>query len=754
MISFAHVRAKRLTGIARRAGVLMVALAVSAGIGALAQNSSLAEPSLDVVMYLAEDSTAEFFYSDEFGNFSAENSVRLPVLQGVNNLSIPLRGKETSESFSQRLDPCECNSPVAISRLNLSTPLLRNSVSATSWVLGPDIASISTEGSVVTLRSIGGGIDPYVVLFMDVDDFSARGELRAFIAGFVVSLVLSGALFLASRTMVQRRKYLATRLTDAPRRFARVSRAPGWLVAVSATLISLAAVQQVWGAWTTGATIDEPLHVGHLTNYFASGNYSSSAYGPATSLLGHSLNVVLGFEQWGQVSSTAEAYAGRHLAIALLGITGLVSVGLVGRVLFDSWRWGVVTASLLAAIPLWVGHSMFNIKDVPLATGFTMVTAGLALLLSHLGSTVVRILLGLGFLGGGAFLAVGTRPGSVAIIAVSIAVALALWLLVSSRRWPSRTRLLGYIGAGVLGSFVVGILVLVSGPAVWSSLARSVDFPWDGWNLYGGERVESNPGLVTLVGVFASYLPLVILVLVVMGVAGGIVSVTRLLVVRRSWHNQDTVVALVFIQGLGAFAAVAVLDPVIYDGGRQILFVVPALAVIATLGFHGILTWVRRNFPSPFLETNLLAAVVAVGLVVPAIDQIRLFPYNYSYYNVVAQGAGVNGSWETDYWGSSIREAAEAIAPGDPVTCRSVGDLNLSIGSLEPCPILAPYVRDSAVAKDSRLEENHFWVIRSERTLSWFGPISSDNCEFHSQVTRPLRGEDVSMAWVYQCEDR
>ena len=733
---------------------VVATLGLSAGAGYLAQNSSLAEPSLDVVMYLAEDSTAEFFYSDEYGNLSAENAVRLPVFKGVNNLSIPLRSKGISESFSQRLDPCECNSPVAISRLKLSTPLLSLSVPETSWVLGPDIASISTEGSVVTLRSIEGGIDPHVALFLEVEDFSARGELQAFIAGFVVSLVLSGALFLTSRAMVQRRNYLATRLTDAPRRFARVSRAPGWLVAVSATLITIAAVQQVWGAWASGATIDEPLHVGHLTNYFASRNYSSSAYGPATSLLGHSLNVVLGFEQWGQVSSTAEAYAGRHLVIALLGIMGLVSVGLVGRVLFDSWRWGVVTSSLLAAIPMWVGHSMFNIKDVPLATGFTMVTAGLVLLLSHVGSTVVRMLLGFGFLVGGAFLAVGTRPGSAALITVSIAVALVLWVLMSSQRWPSRFRLLGYIGAGVLASIVVGLLILVSGPAVWSSLERSVDFPWDGWNLYGGERVESNPGLATLVGVFASYFPLVILVLVVMGVVGGIVSVTRSLVIRRSWHTRDTVVALVFIQGLGAFGAVALLDPVIYDGGRQIFFVVPALAVIATLGLHGILTWVRRSSPSPFLATNIVAAVVAVGLVVPSLDQIRLFPYNYSYYNVVAQGAGVNGSWETDFWGSSIREAATVVASGDPVTCQSVGDLNFSISSLEPCGILEPYVGGNAVAPLSTLPDRHFWVLRMERTLAIHGPVTSDNCEFHSQVTRPLRGEDLSMAWVYQCEDR
>jgi hypothetical protein len=218
-------------------------------------------------------------------------------------------------------------------------------------------------------------------------------------------------------------------------------------------------------------------------------------------------------------------------------------------------------------------------------------------------------------------------------------------------------------------------------------------------------------------------------------------------------HSALVGIILVLVQALAPFMAVALFDSVIYDGGRQVLFIVPAFAVLATYGFHFLLG-VLGSLPHHKTATRVLAGVVVLGLMAPMVNQVQLFPYNYSFYNVIAQGAGINGSWETDYWGSSIREAAEVVAPGDPVTCRSVGDLNLNIGELEPCPILAPYVGGSAVAKESVLQENHFWVIRIERTLNLHGPTASDNCEFHSQVTRPLRGEDVSMAWAYQCEDR
>ena len=51
-----------------------------------------------------------------------------------------------------------------------------------------------------------------------------------------------------------------------------------------------------------------------------------------------------------------------------------------GRVLLRSWRWGLVAAAVLAAIPMWTGHEMFNVKDVPVATGHTLVTLALILL--------------------------------------------------------------------------------------------------------------------------------------------------------------------------------------------------------------------------------------------------------------------------------------------------------------------------------------------------------------------------------------
>ena len=747
------VRGSRLPGLVLVAGAFCATLGLSVGVGHLAAQSSLAEPSLNVVLYLVEDSTLEIFPSDEYGNISGEVSQRFPVVAGVNNLEIPLSDPTFTHALLQRLDPCECDTPVAISRLSLSAPVLTEQVPVSSWVFAGDIQDTRNEGTVLELRAAPGFLDPQIILYMQVDEFSDRAEQRAFWMVFIGTFALVGGISLSVGRWTNVRRDPANRRYTAPRRRLRPMGVPVLVLSGASLLLTVGLVLQFAGAWSSGVTVDEPLHLEHLREFFETGVYSSSAYGPATSLLGHLANIALGAETWGIVEATAEAYSVRHLAVAGLGAIGVSAVAIISRVLLGSWQWAVVGAAMLVSIPLWVGHSMFNIKDIPLAAGYTMVTAALVLVVSQVWTLRARISLGLVLFIAGCLSAIGTRPASAVLIAVSSLVAVVLWLAMVSSGWRSQTRwaLIGGLTLG-LGAVTVAILATF-GPILWESIERSTDFPWEGWNLYGGERIESRPGVMALVGVTASYLPIIIVVLSIVGVALGVSRFLRAVVTRQLLHPAVVGIALVLVQALGAFIAVALFDPVIYDGGRQMLFVVPALAVLATFGFHFLLE-ALRNLPHYKTASGLLAGVVMVGLMVPMVNQVQLFPYNYSFYNVIAQGAGVNGSWETDYWGSSVREAAEVVAPGDPVTCRSVGDLNFNIGSLEPCGALAPYAGDSAVAKESELRDNHFWVIRIERSLAGYGPIGSDNCQFHSQVTRKLRGEDVSMAWVYQCEDR
>ena len=748
------VRGSRLQGLVLVAGAVAATLGLSVGAGHLAARSSLADPSLNVTMYLVEDSKAEFFYSDEFGNFTAENSSAFPVLRGVNSLRLPLASIPIRESFSQRFDPCECDTPVLVSRMLLTSPLLTQQIPSESWVLGGDATSLTNQGSAVLLRSSPTGIDPQLALFLEIDNFAEQAETRAFWVGFFATLLTLGGLLWSGWSWIHWKQSNPSLRVRSPRRTDRAARVPLWLTVVASAVLAGGIIQQFVGAWVTGGTLDEHFHVWHLEDYFETGIYSSPVYGPVTSLLGHAANVLVGVEQWGAPLMTAEAYAVRHMVIAGIGLVGLAAVLLIGRIVLKSWGWGVVSAACLASVPVWVGHSMFNVKDISVATGYTMVTASLILALSREWSVGRRVMASSALFSAGTLLATGTRPVALALIGASALLALFVWVAIDYQRWSRRLRWVA-LGLGtlvlVVGSFLLDSL---ADSPLDDSLQRSLDFPWGGWNLYGGFRADSQPGLLVVLGAFFARVPILFGIFLVAGTIFGLVLGVRALIHSRSLSFQSGSFILVSAQAFGAFIAVGLLDVAVYYGGRQIIFVLPAMAVLTAWGIRELVIALTPHSPSARITRTAVGVVAAVGFVVPLADQVSLFPYNYSYVNVIAQGQGVTGYWETDYWNASIREAVSHVAPDDPATCRSVGDLNINLPNVEACTPLEPYVGEGAQSTESELAPRSFWVYRTDRTLAIHGPVSSYNCEFHSNVARPLRGEEVVMSWVYQCEDR
>jgi hypothetical protein len=84
----------------------------------------------------------------------------------------------------------------------------------------------------------------------------------------------------------------------------------------------------------------------------------------------------------------------------------------------------------------------------------------------------------------------------------------------------------------------------------------------------------------------------------------------------------------------------------------------PAIALLAGLGAKAIAGAARDGAA----RRVVLAATLAVSLL-PIASLHRLHPYASAYFNTFAGGlAGAAGRYETDYWGSSYKEAIEWIA--------------------------------------------------------------------------------------------
>lgn len=95
------------------------------------------------------------------------------------------------------------------------------------------------------------------------------------------------------------------------------------------------------------------------------------------------------------------------------------------------------------------------------------------------------------------------------------------------------------------------------------------------------------------------------------------------------------------------------LQPVIYDGIRHLLFLAVIVSVLAAIGWSQL--W-SKSQPLPRL---LLVAILGLHCLAIAYQYVRLHPYQYVYFNALAGFLpGASSKFETDYWGTSYQEAA------------------------------------------------------------------------------------------------
>ena len=543
-------------------------------------------------------------------------------------------------------------------------------------------------------------------------------------------------------------------------------------IMVACSLVAL--VLMFVGSGTIGVTWDEKTHVLMLDTFFAQGwNVTPDAllpdgtpdpayiwgvyvYGPVGELFAHGVATLTSQENWSIVSLDPGAYAGRHLGVAILALVGVLAVGFTVRIVTRSWAFGLIGAAMLVVTPLWVGQGMFNIKDIPVASGMAIATLGIVLLLSDDGRR--GVLLGVLALSTGAVLAAGTRAAIGVPIAACLVAGFGMWLLLALRagdrtkfREPVRGVLWGLAGL----TLAYGLLMLIypnafANPFVlaWEALVVSARFPFDEPVLTAGMWMDQPPPWTYLPLWLGAQLP----VLIVVG-AFGFAAAWIVMIVRRILRQeaalgdrQLAMVAVVVCQMMLMPVVAVLFGSNMYNGTRQFLFVVPAAAVLAALGVWFLAQWLVAQGGSPW-KLRALWAVVIVGIVAPVIIQVRLFPYNYVGFNAVASAWPISGNWSTDYWRASGRELMERLPPG----AESCAYEQSRKGDMHPCsvePMFAPYVSGRGVtAKPAILGPGEYWMVRENQGITEIPA----GCTLHDQITRPLWGQEVIIGQIMRC---
>lgn len=556
----------------------------------------------------------------------------------------------------------------------------------------------------------------------------------------------------------------------------------GVLSALAVVVIAVGVVQLAAGALQTGVTVDEPIHRERMSAWLADGWFVPSywqedgepspdipfstpyVYGPATALLGHAANVVLGNEPRSDTSPSADAYAVRHLTIALIALLCVAAVGVAVRFLTESRAVGLWAAAGLLAVPRFTGHAFFNPKDVSAAAGYTLVTVALLFALhgepdrppgrARRFAVAAAIATGL-------VVAAGTRLSLILpLLAMPLAYAI---LRLGQRRLGGirgdRGTDIAVAAGTVLGYLAIAALYPKVGlepfTLIGESIGNSADYFYSGHTLTAGSLLSEHAPFWYLPAWVGGTYPLLLGALAVLGAIAGLLALAR---ARGSlWGRRELGLVLVLQQAFLLPLAAVLGGGILYDGLRQHLYILPALAILAGVGAAALLGWAGRPRTGG-LRRPAAVAFLSLALIVPMVAQTILFPYNYTYVNPVAAIGGVNDRWETDYWWASVTEGLSHIPLGVRVLCSS--DLEAPLdepddevnfeGCLGDRFIAAMDERATNVAAGVPTDPPAVWVLGRKREANHPPPY----CEKFDDVTRWMWGEQVTMSYVLRCDPR
>lgn len=387
----------------------------------------------------------------------------------------------------------------------------------------------------------------------------------------------------------------------------------------------------------------------NLYNSYGSSREDHKTHGPAYLLLAR--NFVYGIRALG-----ADEASAWHLVNFLFFQLGIYFIYRISK------RWMSSSASFFTTVlfsfqPLIWGHAFINPKDPPFLTfflaalclGFEMVDS----LESNASDKTKRILI--------AAIALGIAS-SIRVLAPLAGLLVFLYFLFGT---DASKRPYGWRSFFQYG-FITVVVMFMTWPFLWENPARNFidmfilmsSYPTKMAVLFGG-TVYSAQELPR------RYLPVLLSLNLTEPIwplfgLGFLVGYWKLIKARASdFRKQIVSISLVLVWFLLVFTYVIVQKPVMYDGMRHFIFILPPIFIFIGFAFDVISEKLSR-IP---VHRSVSSALLSFLLILPGvIGIVKLHPYQYAYYNSFIGGTdGAFRTYETDFWLTCYKEAAQEI---------------------------------------------------------------------------------------------
>lgn len=363
----------------------------------------------------------------------------------------------------------------------------------------------------------------------------------------------------------------------------------------------------------------------------------------------------------------------------------------------EDLAWGA--GALLMLMPVWLGHSFFNFKDIPTAFYYTFLTYHTCILLTHKGHLSFRMFWP--FIGAGILLG-----GTKLILLAPVFLNLGLIFIARYKETPNWWKVYGLVGCFI----ILGVYLVT--PASWREPLRYAiaaiqlmsKHAWSGcsltWGHCIGVQTSEWNACVYFFQWFISQTPILLMPLFLVGVISALRD-------RKQW----LVLVPVFLQLLLLLILLMIKNSVLYDAGRHTLFLWPMFIIFVCLGIASL--------------ARQIQAVIPVYALLMMLDIYALHPYSYVYFNEIARHFFDHTNMETDYWGYSMREALTLLPKKDTLTLVS-----------EPSHLVRPYISNNITlqdVKDPKTTDYYKVVITRDRARN---PLPG--CQILGQVQRQL----------------
>ena len=365
-------------------------------------------------------------------------------------------------------------------------------------------------------------------------------------------------------------------------------------------------------------------------------------------------------------------YETRHFINSLYGFLGILFVALVAFEI-ASWRAACLAFLMLFFNPGWFGHSMNNPTDIPFALGFAFAALYFVKLFKQTDKPktahLVWLSLGIG-------IGIASRVGAFLLLAYFALFIGLVWLYRVIKKRPNAGK---FFVQGIKWFLIVAVLSYIVGIAIWPfahehpltnpfvafKKASENAFYTNNVELFEGKRMymlTSAPWyyVIKFLGIGN---PLYLL----LGFLGGILLLPFLI---RKQSTQFWFLLMFFFMTLFPIAYAEFSNLNYYNAWRHYLFVLPSAVVIAAFTFDYL-------FNSKKIFAIGSAVIFTLLFTKPLIWFVQNHPNQYVYFNELVGGLkGAYGTYETDYYSNSCREAAEWIAKQHPT-----GPLKVSINN-------------------------------------------------------------------------